>query len=173
MGTTNTTVNPITATWFINSKEFLDHWQGHRRVTKRVIEAFPADKLFDYSIGGMRPFAAMANEIISMSGAGIKGIATDNWVTEGELDHHTGANEANSKEGLMKQWDKVTEDLNFFWPQISEDRFRQIVLAFGQYEGEAYGIIQYFVDNEIHHRAQGTVYLRSLGIEPPAFWDRD
>jgi uncharacterized damage-inducible protein DinB len=27
----------------------------------------------------------------------------------------------------------------------------------------------YVVDNEIHHRAQGYVYLRALGIEPPLF----
>ncbi|MGB4400232.1 MAG: DinB family protein [Daejeonella sp.] len=26
-------------------------------------------------------------------------------------------------------------------------------------------------DNETHHRAQAYVYLRALGIEPPAFWD--
>jgi uncharacterized damage-inducible protein DinB len=30
----------------------------------------------------------------------------------------------------------------------------------------------YFLDNEIHHRAQGFVYLRELGIEPPAFYRR-
>jgi uncharacterized damage-inducible protein DinB len=30
----------------------------------------------------------------------------------------------------------------------------------------------YMVDNEIHHRAQGYVYLRLLGIEPPAFYER-
>ena len=28
------------------------------------------------------------------------------------------------------------------------------------------------VDNEIHHRGQGYVYLRALGIAPPAFYDR-
>ena len=28
------------------------------------------------------------------------------------------------------------------------------------------------IDNEIHHRGQGYVYLRALGIEPPAFYDR-
>jgi uncharacterized damage-inducible protein DinB len=29
------------------------------------------------------------------------------------------------------------------------------------------------IDNEIHHRAQGYVYLRALNIEPPHFWERD
>jgi uncharacterized damage-inducible protein DinB len=26
--------------------------------------------------------------------------------------------------------------------------------------------------NEIHHRGQGYVYLRALGIEPPRFYER-
>lgn len=30
----------------------------------------------------------------------------------------------------------------------------------------------YMIDNEVHHRAQGFVYLRALGIEPPAFYER-
>jgi uncharacterized damage-inducible protein DinB len=173
MNTTSTATNTAIAPSFINSSEFLNHWQGHRRLTRRVIEAFPEEKLFDYAIGGMRPFSAMINEIMSMSAAGVKGIATDNWTPVGELDHHAGTNETPSKATLLKQWDKVTEEINSFWSQISEERFKEIVLAFGQYEGEAYGIILYFIDNEIHHRAQGTVYLRSLGIEPPAFWNRD
>jgi uncharacterized damage-inducible protein DinB len=27
------------------------------------------------------------------------------------------------------------------------------------------------IDKEIHHRGQGYVYLRALGIEPPPFYD--
>ncbi len=30
----------------------------------------------------------------------------------------------------------------------------------------------YGLENEIHHRGQGFVYLRELGIEPPAFYER-
>ncbi len=169
----NTITKTITNPSFISPDEFLDHWQGHRRVTRRVIEAFSEDQLFNYSIGGMRPFSAMVNEIISMCGAGIKGIATDIWTTESELDHHTRTNEAISKAGLLSQWNEVTEEIDFLCPQIAESKFNEKVLAFGQYEGKAHSIILYFIDNEIHHRAQGTVYLRSLGIEPPAFWNRD
>ncbi len=39
-------------------------------------------------------------------------------------------------------------------------------------EGVIYGLLLYWIDNEIHHRGQGYVYLRALGIEPPPFWDR-
>jgi uncharacterized damage-inducible protein DinB len=33
-------------------------------------------------------------------------------------------------------------------------------------------LILYVIDNEIHHRGQGYVHLRALGIEPPPFYDR-
>ena len=51
----------------IPTEEFLEHWQGHRRLTRRVIEIFPEYKLFNYSIGGMRPFSAMVMEFIGMA----------------------------------------------------------------------------------------------------------
>lgn len=43
-------------TVIITPDALLAHWQGHRSLTRKVIEAFPDDKLFTYSIGGMRPF---------------------------------------------------------------------------------------------------------------------
>ena len=48
----------------INPDELLQHWQGHRRVTRRVIEAFPEGEFFRFSIGGMRPCSALAMEMI-------------------------------------------------------------------------------------------------------------
>ena len=44
--------------------------------------------------------------------------------------------------------------------------------AFGQYPGTVQDLILYVIDNEIHHRGQGYVYLRAMGIEPPPFYDR-
>ena len=41
----------------ISSDALRKHWQGHRSLTRRVIGAFPEERLFLYSIGGMRPFA--------------------------------------------------------------------------------------------------------------------
>jgi hypothetical protein len=49
---------------FISPQALFDHWQGHRRLSRRVIEAFPEDKLFSHSIGGMRPFGALAMEMV-------------------------------------------------------------------------------------------------------------
>ncbi|MEO3404810.1 DinB family protein [Mucilaginibacter sp. CAU 1740] len=160
------------AAYVYSPDQLLQSWLGHRRITRRLIEAFPEDKLFSYSVGGMRPFAEMVKEIISMGGPGVRGVVTNNWTPIAGLDHHTGKIAASTKAELLQLWDDATNEIITYWPQISLERFQENVLAFGQYEGVANSILQYIIDNEIHHRAQGYVYLRSLGIEPPAFYDR-
>jgi uncharacterized damage-inducible protein DinB len=160
----NTKTAPV-----ITPEALLEHWQGHRKLTRRVIEAFPEDKLFTYSIGGMRPFAEMAIEIMTMAGPGAKGIATGKWDT---FEAVTNELKAKNKAELLQLWDKQTEQINEYWAQIKPGRFTERDAAFGQYEGTIHWILFYFIDNEIHHRGQAYVYLRSLGIQPPYFWDR-
>jgi uncharacterized damage-inducible protein DinB len=160
----------------ITSIELLEHWQGHRRLTRKLIQAFPEEKLFSYSVGGMRPFADIARELIGLAGRSIHGIATGNWDALPELNYHdtsTPISQVNTKDELLKLWDNVTEEMDNLWPQIPEGRFRETDTAWGMYEGEVCSHLFYFVDNENHHRGQGYVYLRSMGIEPPYFWDRD
>jgi uncharacterized damage-inducible protein DinB len=69
-------------------------------------------------------------------------------------------------------WDDTTRRIDAVWPQIPPARFEEVDTAFGMYEGVIHGLLFYWIDNEIHHRGQGYVYLRALGIEPPAFYDR-
>lgn len=150
----------------ITPAELLEHWQGHRRVTRKVIEAFPETELFTFAVGGMRPFAALVMEMISMGIPGMDGIVTGEWAQYQEGDA------PKTKEALLYRWDELTEKINRLWPQIRPERFQEVDLAFGQWEGPIYFTLFYFIDNEIHHRGQGYVYLRALGIEPPPFWDR-
>jgi len=160
------------AAQLISPEAFLSNWQGHRSLTRKVIEAFPEDKLFGYSVGGMRSFGVMAVEIMDLSQYGIEGVVTRTWRSAGTLDHATEKVAVESKASILQRWDQITQELNEYWPQISPERFQEVEVAFGAYENKNINTIQYVVDNEIHHRAQGYVYLRTLGIEPPAFWDR-
>ncbi len=156
-----------TPTSVVTKDELLASWLGHRKLTRKVIEAFPEDQLFSHSIGGMRTFSAILQEILGISGPGLREIVTGK--TE-PLEEHI--KEATSKENILKLWDNATADIIKYWNQIPAERFSETVRTFGQYDGTILSSIQYFIDNEIHHRAQGYVYLRSLGIQPPAFWDR-
>ncbi len=153
----------------INPGEVLRHWQGHRELTRRMIEAFPEKELYQYSIGGMRPFADLAMEMINMAAPGIKGLATNEWSKSWAASERP---VPQTKAELLALWDEATEQINVYWPQIPAHRFQEKITAFGQWEGAGNWILFYFIDNEIHHRGQGYVYLRSLGIEPPPFWDR-
>lgn len=156
----------------MTAETVLKHWQGHRSLTRRVIDAFPEDKLFSFSIGGMRPFSELAMEMIHMAGHGIEGIVSGKWESFGNSSDGASMETPKTKAGLLQLWDKMTEKINALWPQIPPQRFQEVDVAFGQYEGPIHWTLFYFIDNEIHHRGQGYVYLRGLGIEPPAYWDR-
>jgi len=155
----------------LSPEALLEHWQGHRRVTRRMIEVFPEDKLFSYSIGGMRPFSELVMEFLGMGAPGMRGVATGKWDIPEHLAHHKPERPSSKKE-LLRLWDDSTDEINRLWRQTPSERFSETDRAFGQWEGPVYGFIFYWIDNEIHHRGQAYVYLRSLGIEPPAFYDR-
>lgn len=151
----------------IDSAQLLAHWQGHRSLTRRVIEAFPEEELFSFSIGGMRNFSQIISELLGIAGPGIREIATGKTAALNEEINH-----GNCKEKVLELWDQATEEINQYWNQIPLEHFQEEITVFGQYKGTVISTIFYFIDNEIHHRGQGYVYLRSLGIEPPAFYER-
>ncbi len=161
-----TELTMATETIVMDPAALFNHWQGHRGLTRKTIEAFPEDKLFTYSIGSMRTFAELVYEFLGMAVPGITGIATGKW------EKWADSKQVTSKKELLALWDDTTASLNRIWATIPPHRFHEQDTAFGQWPGNGLSFIFYFIDNEIHHRGQAFVYLRSLGIEPPAFWDR-
>ena len=160
-------MSTTTAPQVIGKDELLGHWQGHRGLTRRTIEAFPEKDLFEFSIGGMRTFADMTKELLGIAGPGIKEIVTGETA---QLNEHFA--EVTTKAQILEMWDETTETLNTYWSQISLERFAEDITTFGQYKGTVCSSILYFIDNEIHHRGEAYVYLRALGIQPPFFWER-
>lgn len=156
---------PMPADVVITPDQMLQHWQGHRALTRRMIEAFPENDLFNYTIGGMRPFAKLVTEFIGMAAPTLNGVATGKWEMFSEK-------EVTTKDELLKQWDTSTEEINRLWPTIALSRWKEVDKAFGQWEMPMHGLLLYVIDNEVHHRGQGYVYLRALGIEPPPFYER-
>ncbi len=150
---------------FMTPEALLNHWQGHRRLTRRVIEAFPADQLFTFSVGGMRPFGEMVLEFLAMTAPMVRGLRTGQW------DKYVLA-KLDSQKAILARWDEDTALINDLWPKIDPAKFDEQMVAFGEYPGTGSSLMMYVIDNEIHHRGQGYVYLRALGIEPPAFYER-
>lgn len=152
----------------ISAQDLLVHWQGHRALTRRVIEAFPEKDFFEFSIGGMRTFSKLTDELLAIAAPALKSIVTretkpfDEKATEG----------LKTKAQYLELWDEDTEEINKNFAKLTIENFSEVYNLFGQYEFPIIQNILYFIDNEIHHRGQGYVYLRALGIEPPFFWER-
>jgi uncharacterized damage-inducible protein DinB len=145
----------------------IQQWKGHRNLTRKVIEAFPEQALFEYKVEGMRSFADMVKEIISLDAPGIRSILADKPTPYNhDLPYHT-------KSALLAAWDESSQAIDELLVQLAPSRFFEDFNLFGEYNFPIIENIMYFIDNEIHHRAQGYVYLRLLGIEPPFFWDRE
>lgn len=153
-------------TVILTKEEFLKHWLGHRVLTRHTIEKFPEKELFEFSIGGMRTFADLTKELLSIAEPGLRGIVER---ADKPYDHQL---KLDTKEELLAQWDADTPKIIELYNQIPEEDFHETHNLFGEYNFPIYSNLLYFVDNEIHHRAQGFVYLRALGIEPPFFWER-
>lgn len=154
----------------ISPDQLLKAWQGHRRLTRRVIESFPELDLLTFSIGRLRPFARLATEMIDMVVPTLNGLISGEWET---VDIEKDEQEfVKTKVDLLQLWDNTTAAIEILWLQIPPHRFQETESAFGVFNGPLYGVVQYIIDNEIHHRGQGYVYLRVLGIEPPAFMER-
>jgi uncharacterized damage-inducible protein DinB len=133
----------------------------------KTAEVISHADLLKHSIGGMRTFAKMLMELIAIGAPGLQEIATG---TTAKLNEELEG--VTTKAQLLQLWDKGSEDIAMYWEQIPAERFQDEVMTFGQYKGTVMSSILYFIDNEIHHRGEGYVYLRSLGIQPPFFWER-
>ena len=115
----------------------------------------------------MRPFGVLALEMITMAdsdaaGSGIRRVECAEPI----------AIRVPSRR-CLRLWDESTEEINTLWAQIPPPRFLgDFDRLWTIYLASLHDLILYVIDNEIHHRGQGYVYLRALGIEPPAFYDR-
>lgn len=146
--------------------DLLSHWQGHRRLTRRVIEAFPDDQLFSFSIGGMRPFGVLAWECYGVAAYSLEGLTSGDWKNT-----RWQPQAAEGKAALLAAWDALTAQLSEQLPQVSPDQYPQVrEMEWGTMP--VWVAVLYALDNEIHHRGQGYVYLRALGVEPPTFYER-
>lgn len=148
----------------LTAAQFLEHWQGHRTLTRRVIEAFPEDQLFGFTAGGMRPFGVIAWELHGVSADTLRGLQTGDWPMPQR-------SEPSSKQALLEQWDALGQHLESSFVNIAPEALSK-VHELPWFPMVGYATLLYMIDNEIHHRGQGYVYLRLLGIEPPPFWER-
>jgi hypothetical protein len=99
-----------------------------RKEEVRGGEAFPEDRLFSFSIGGMRPFSVMTMEFVNMAALIARGVATGKWMGADDLPSPS------TKAALLTLWNQAIEEINQVWPTIPAHRFAEVDRAFVQWE---------------------------------------
>jgi hypothetical protein len=162
---TTTTSKPSKNPVNITPEVMLAYWMDERLQTRQLIESFPDDHLFFYSLNGMRPFAELALEIISMSIPAAIGITTGHWQPTGSFSRSwNGDAKPLNKRELLQLWDKTTEEIERLWSLMPEDRLLEKQTVFGLGAGPVYSFVLRYIDQEIQHRCQAILYLRSLNL---------
>ena len=136
-----------------------------RALTRNVIETFPEKELFEFNVAKLRPFSEMVEEFLRVLDYVFK-----ETLHEKHRSFHTEGQFPTTKAEVLVLWDEVTEIIDGEWEQVGDYTrpitIFQMTFSFAQW-------ILYLIENESHHRGQGYVYLRALGIEPPSFWGRE
>ncbi len=160
------TQNPQTA--IITPGELLAHWQGHRRLTRRMTLAFPEDQLFSFSPAPpMRPFGELAWEMHRVAAYTLDALRSGDWSWPSARPPEP----PRERDALLAAWDDLSARLDSEWVSVPLSIFPlEQDIPWGRQT--AMSATLYAIDNEIHHRGQGYVYLRALGLEPPPFWER-
>lgn len=150
--------------------EFWAQWEGNRRLTVRLAEAFPADKLLTFTpTPPLRPFGVMLDEIARMELAYMRGLAEDQWGWDPQNPPRP-----TDAPGAIAFLEEARAYTRRAWEGLPAETLltpRKDPFFFGA-DKRPYDWLAYCQENEIHHRGQGYIYLRELGIEPPHFWER-
>jgi hypothetical protein len=150
---------------------YMDVWEDNRRLTNNVVHALgEAGAMDKVLVEGMRPFRELTLEILGMERWNVRGLAYDQWEYEAPPEMLRTA----PIDEVLEFGKRVREETRRLWPSIPFDALAKMRPSPAPYvpEGTAIGWLTYALENEIHHRGQGYVYLRLLGQEPPAFYIR-
>ncbi len=151
---------------------FMKVWEENRWLTDKITKSFvDAGALDKTPVPGMRSFRQLLLEIWGIEQVYAKGLATEEWnFAFAPVSYQTC-----DVDELLAFGQRVREQTRSLWSAVTQDALtKPRPTPFpGHPEGNAIAWLTYALENEIHHRAQGYVYLRLLGVEPPAFYVRN
>src|SRR5215471_2124985 len=144
--------------------QFIKEWQRARDYTLEYLNAMPADK---YSFKPVDSIRSFAQQMLHLASANVFLITTaTDKKTDWSAANLEGRPTAQGKDSVvyyvLKSYDFAIESIKSFDPskfgeivgtRIHETRFAYLLKGF---------------EHQTHHRGQTTIYIRLLGIRPPA-----
>jgi uncharacterized damage-inducible protein DinB len=145
---------------------FAKHFAGHRELTLKLVDAFPEEALSSHHAPEMRTFLDILKEIYQVEVYTMHGILSKEWFyADIQVPFST-------KTEIMAAFDALNTQTAAQWASITAERLNSVEKCLWMESASNTVRLMYMLDNEIHHRAQGYVYLRELGVTPPSFYER-
>jgi uncharacterized damage-inducible protein DinB len=139
---------------------------NEHRITRRIIEAIPADQ-GDYRPDGVSKSALeLAWHIASAENFFIDGVAA------GAFDYQGGSRPDSIRSAAdVAAWYGEAFQTNFDrLTQLSSEQLLKVVDFRGLFQYPAVLYLQFAINHSIHHRGQLSVYLRPMGAKVPSIY---
>jgi uncharacterized damage-inducible protein DinB len=156
----------------------LTDWQRAKAYTQEYLNAMPADKYTFRPVDSVRSFAeqmlhfAQSNAGLVSIGTGSRTVALQPFINPNFAKSPTLQNKDSVIYYVNTSYDIATEAIkNFDFSKLSESVSWN--LPAGKRTATRLAWLLKAFEHQTHHRGQCTVYLRLVGIQPPAekLWD--
>jgi uncharacterized damage-inducible protein DinB len=155
--------------------QIMTYWDNVRSVTKRFLDVFPPEHLDFRPVETVFTARHQLQHLIASEAMFVRGWTAGVWDRpwqDGRWVAHDLVDESfDTIPGIGRFYDKVHREALQFLRSLPNDAGSRIYqTSLGPLSIDAMAL--YAIDEEIHHRAQLGIYLRCLGIQPPAFLQR-
>jgi uncharacterized damage-inducible protein DinB len=160
---------------YASLERFLDHWDGVRMVTLKLLHCFSDEDLRRTLWQGSRTVGEMFHHIGAHQFYAARGLFKNQWEPSGTLEEHPDSDWDLHKHLIvykvetLAHWLKSVQARVRTWAEgISADRLWEFAKDNPWHEGmRGWLLLQHAYQDEIHHRGQLYLFARQLGHIPP------
>jgi uncharacterized damage-inducible protein DinB len=147
------------------TNDIVKEWERAKAYTKEYLDAMPES---GYSFKPTKEMRSFSGQVLHLSDAiyGFVGSATDEKspVGFGELEKSADENKASVTNKVMAAYDFAINAIK----KYPNAKLSESIKLFGQFDMSRELALSKCFEHQTHHRAQTTVYLRLVGVTPPA-----
>jgi len=146
------------------SNETIKEWERAKAYTKEYLDAMPDSSFSFKPTPEMRSFADQMYHIADANyGFGVSATGQKSPVA-GALEKGTDKSKATVSKETLASYDFIIAGLQ----KLSAAQQKEKVMVFGKFEMTKELAAAKAFEHQTHHRGQTTVYLRLVGVKPPA-----
>lgn len=166
-------MNPTAS--YTTLERFLDHWDGVRMVTLKLLDCFSEEELRHTVWTGSRTVGEMFHHIGAHQFYAVRGLMKGQWEPSGTLEESPDADWDLHKHLIiykhqtLHHWlERAQQRMRSWAAEVSESRLADFATDNPWHQGmRGWLLLQHAYQDEVHHRGQLYLFARQLGHIPP------